>query len=137
VNGALAYSAIRAWGTPATLLTNVAQAACFGDKDAVTPLRAVWLAGALNLLGDLVLVPWLGMGIKGAAIATVAAQYAGLGYIMTSLIRRQVIVSWRAPSRLVSLSSSSLSMSINPLALFPFSLPPTMHLLNCKATLSC
>lgn len=91
VNGAVAYSAIRAWGTPATLLTNVAQAACFGDKDAITPLRAVWIAGALNLVGDLVLVPWLGMGIQGAAIATVVAQYAGLAYIMASLLKRQVI----------------------------------------------
>ena len=77
VSGALDYSRIRAWGTPATLLFNVGQAACFGDKDPDTPLRGVWIAGALNLVGDLLLVPCLGMGVKGAAIATVAAQYAG------------------------------------------------------------
>ena len=52
----------------------VAQAACLGSKESGAALRAVAVACSVNALGDLLLVPGLGMGIRGAALATSLSQ---------------------------------------------------------------
>ena len=55
-----------------------------GMGDSKTPLLAVSIACAANIFGDLYLVRELGMGAKGAAIATVAAQ--GLSVVLCVII---------------------------------------------------
>jgi len=50
------------------------QAACLGAKDATTPLLVLGLSALVNLGLDLYLVKVVGMGIGGAAIATLVAQ---------------------------------------------------------------
>jgi len=71
------YVMIRALSMPTSLLAGVLQAALLGAKDSVTPLYAVAASTVVNVFGDLMCVVALGMGCRGAAIATLFAQWAG------------------------------------------------------------
>lgn len=73
----LQYTTIRALGAPAVIVSMVAQAALLGAKDSVTPLVVTLLAGLVNFVGDIGLVSLGGLGIRGAAAATVAAEIVG------------------------------------------------------------
>lgn len=53
------------------------QAALLGARDSVTPLVVTLASGLLNFVGDVFLVVYRDMGIGGAALATVLAEYAG------------------------------------------------------------
>lgn len=59
------------------LLSMVAQSALLGAKDSVTPLLVTLGAGFINLVLDMGLVSVGGMGIAGAALATVVAEIVG------------------------------------------------------------
>ena len=72
----LFLQAIRILGVPALMTATVLQGACTGMKDATTPFIAIVLGGLLNLALDLWLVLGCGMGIAGAASATVVSQAA-------------------------------------------------------------
>ena len=61
---------------PAAVVTMAAQAALLGGQCAIPALTAVAWAGGLNFVGDSLLCGVFGMGIGGAAVATVASQYA-------------------------------------------------------------
>jgi len=76
LSGASTYLFIRALSMPSFLLMGVLQSALLGAKDSVTPLKAIVYSTIVNVLGDFILVSHLGMGLKGAAIATTAAQWA-------------------------------------------------------------
>lgn len=52
---------------------------------------AVLMAGGINLLGDLVLVKWLGRGIAGAAWATAASQAMAVGLLFRVLKCRGIL----------------------------------------------
>jgi Na+-driven multidrug efflux pump len=82
------YVAIRALALPFVVITTIAQAICIGTKDTKTPMLSVALAGGLNLLGDLILVGWLGQGIAGAAWATALSQIMAAGLLMRVLKKR-------------------------------------------------
>ncbi|KAL9182065.1 hypothetical protein ACHAXT_012408 [Thalassiosira profunda] len=82
------YVAIRSLALPAVVITTIAQAVCIGTKDSRTPMISVALAGALNLLGDLVLVKCLGQGIAGAAWATSLSQIVSAGLLLRVLKKR-------------------------------------------------
>ena len=68
------YLRIRLFGLPAFMCGMVLQAACLGAKDSLSPLLVLVASGLLNLGLDLFLVRTCGMGIGGAAVATLAAQ---------------------------------------------------------------
>ena len=74
---ASAYVNIRALSMPTALLAGVLQAALLGAKDSVTPLVATVTSTIVNVFGDALCVVKMGMGSKGAAIATLCAQLAG------------------------------------------------------------
>jgi Na+-driven multidrug efflux pump len=61
---------------PTSLLLGVLQACLLGAKDSVTPLVAVVYATVVNVVGDYIAVTRLGLGLKGAALATTLAQWA-------------------------------------------------------------
>ncbi|KAG5179596.1 hypothetical protein JKP88DRAFT_270306 [Tribonema minus] len=86
---ALKYSNIRMIGAPACLASMIAQAACLGSKDSVTPLFVVLACGAFNAVGDVFLVRTMGMGIRGAAIATSVSEVIGMGLLMRAVARMQ------------------------------------------------
>lgn len=76
LSGASTYLLIRALSMPSFLLMGVLQSALLGAKDSVTPLKAILYSTVVNVLGDYLLVSHMGMGLKGAAIATTVAQWA-------------------------------------------------------------
>ena len=82
------YVAIRAIALPAVVIASIAQAVCIGSKDTQTPMVAVGVAGALNFMGDLLLVNGMGMGIAGAAWATTFSQFAAAALLLRVLQKR-------------------------------------------------
>lgn len=76
LNWATEYVKIRAFSMPTSLLLGVLQACLLGAKDSVTPLIAVAYSTVINIIGDYICVTKLGMGLRGAAIATTLAQWA-------------------------------------------------------------
>lgn len=82
------YVAIRAVALPAVVVASIAQAVCIGSKDTRTPMVAVGMAGALNFMGDLLLVNGMGMGIAGAAWATTFSQFAAAALLLRVLQKR-------------------------------------------------
>jgi len=82
LEGASTYLTIRALSMPSFLLLGVLQSALLGAKDSVTPLIAIAFSTVVNLFGDYLLVNVFGMGLKGAAIATTAAQWAATAALL-------------------------------------------------------
>jgi len=81
LDSAVDYVNIRALSMPTSLLLGVVQAACLGAKDSVTPLIAIVYSTVVNIIGDFLLVNRLGMGLRGAAIATTLAQVSALAIL--------------------------------------------------------
>ena len=79
------YVRIRALGAPAAVLARVSTATCLALKDPLTPLVAVSASGTLNLALDVLLVPVLGLGIRGAAWATVASEMACAAIVLRAV----------------------------------------------------
>jgi len=84
---------------PTTLLLGVVQAALLGAKDSVTPLIAILYSTTINIFGDFFLVRFAGMGLRGAAIATLLAQLAAtaalLGPARKKLVRDHSLGLWK------------------------------------------
>ena len=80
------YTSIRALGYPAALLTFVLQSAFISTKDSKSPLLAVPLVAAVNLVADILLVP--SMGAVGAAWATTLALYANAATLLGMWARK-------------------------------------------------
>ena len=78
---AMIYSRIRSLGALAAVPTIAIQAAFLASKDSVTPLIAVVIGAVINVIGDLILVNKYGMGIAGAAWATMLAQFVTAIYL--------------------------------------------------------
>lgn len=76
LDSAVEYVKIRAFSMPTSLFGGVVQAALLGGQDSVTPLVAILYSTLINVVGDFVLVKHYGMGLRGAAIATLLAQWA-------------------------------------------------------------
>ena len=87
--GARRFAEIRAVGTAGGIITMVTQALCFGDKDAITPLRAVLLSFTINLVGALVLVQLLPCPIVAVAVSTVVSQWTGAFYMLSQVAKQQ------------------------------------------------
>jgi len=88
------YVLIRALGFPVQLLNTAMWGVCLGHKDPSTPLTVSLVSVVLNLIGDYTLCTLMGMGIAGAAWATVAAQYfSALVYPVSMKLRRKTYLS--------------------------------------------
>jgi MATE family multidrug resistance protein len=74
---ALDYLRIRALAMPAVLIATAAHGAFRGYEDTKTPLVVALGLNLVNLVLDPVLIFALGLGVAGAAWATVIAQWAG------------------------------------------------------------
>ena len=69
-------------GIPATILYNLSSSIIRSLGDSRTPVYFLLFSSALNIVLDLLTIVVLGMGVKGAAFATVFSQFAaGLGCI--------------------------------------------------------
>ena len=74
VEPASVYASIRALGIPFALIGMVLQCAFLASKNTRVPLLSTLMGGSANLVGDIVMVNYLGLGIAGAAWATVLSQ---------------------------------------------------------------
>lgn len=84
---AAGYLRIRALAAPALLVVTVGHGAFRGYLDTRTPLKVTLGLNAVNLVLDPVLIFGAGLGLDGAAIATVVAQWVGAGWFLALLIR--------------------------------------------------
>jgi len=89
----LTYLEIRLWAAPAVLLVTAGHGAFRGYGDARTPLYVTLALNLVNLVLDPILIFGLGMGIAGAAWATVAAQWTGALVFLVLLLgtRREAL----------------------------------------------
>ena len=74
---AVAYLRIRGIATPAVLLVTAGHGAFRGHQDTRTPLRVAVGINVINLVFDPLLIFVVGLGLEGAALGTVIAQWAG------------------------------------------------------------
>ncbi|KAM7265392.1 hypothetical protein ACFE04_003075 [Oxalis oulophora] len=65
----------RAFGAPAVVIALAAQGAFRGSMDTKTPLYAIGAGNLMNAILDPILIFMFGLGISGAAIATVISEY--------------------------------------------------------------
>lgn len=81
--GALSYLAVILAGIPLTMIYNLESALLQAVGNSVTPLLLLLFSSVLNVGLDFLFMGPLGMGVRGAAIATVLAQgvSAGLGFL--------------------------------------------------------
>ncbi|CAL0326176.1 unnamed protein product [Lupinus luteus] len=86
------YLRLRALGSPAVLLSMVMQGIFRGFKDATTPLYVILSGYALNVALDPVLIFYCKLGIEGAAISHVLAQYVMALALLLILMKRMVLL---------------------------------------------
>jgi MATE family multidrug resistance protein len=87
---AVSYLRIRALATPAVLVVTAGHGAFRGHKDTRTPLKVAVGVNVLNFILDPILMFVLGLGLEGAAIATVIAQYAGAVWFLRLISQRDM-----------------------------------------------
>ncbi|CAM8889047.1 unnamed protein product [Rhodiola kirilowii] len=86
---ALKYLTIRSLGAPAVLLSLALQGIFRGFKDTTTPLYATLVGDVLNIILDPILIFLCHLGVSGAAIAHVVAQYV-MFFILLLMLMKQV-----------------------------------------------
>ena len=89
VQPALDYLVIRAFAAPAVLIVTAGHGIFRGYLDTRTPLIVTLGLNLVNLILDPILIFGLGLGIEGAAIATVVAQWTGALWFLDLLLRRR------------------------------------------------
>lgn len=87
---AVGYLRIRALATPAVLVVTAGHGAFRGHKDTRTPLRVAVGVNVLNFVLDPILMFTFGLGLEGAAIATVIAQYVGAVWFLRLIAQRDM-----------------------------------------------
>ena len=90
-NLAIDYLSIRALAAPAVLSLTITEGIHRGLLDTKAPLYAALSAAAINLVLDPFLMFTMDLGVKGAAAATVAAQYCAAFYLLLSLKKRGLL----------------------------------------------
>lgn len=88
ITAANTYVQIRGLVWPVWLVGSVAQSASLGMKDSWGPIKALAVASAINGVGDIVLCKFLGLGIAGAAWATMVSQVVA-AYMMIDALNKK------------------------------------------------
>jgi MATE family multidrug resistance protein len=113
---AVAYLRIRGIATPAVLLVTAAHGAFRGYQDTRTPLLVAVGINVINLVLDPLLIFGAGLGLEGAALGTVVAQWAGAIWFLY-LIRQRRMADRPGPMReaiptILSLARSGVLVAI-------------------------
>lgn len=116
------YMRIRALAAPAVLLVTAGHGAFRGYQDTRTPLRVTVLLNLVNAVLDPLLIFGAGMGLAGAAWATVAAQWAGAGAFLWLLLGPRgrelgIVARWPGLADLRTLLSVGSVLSVRTFAL--------------------
>ncbi|MDN5855013.1 MAG: MATE family efflux transporter [Actinomycetia bacterium] len=83
----VAYLRVAAFGLPAMLLILATTGVLRGIQDLRTPLVVAIAANLTNVILNVVLVYGLDLGISGAALGTVIAQWSAAGYLTYVIVR--------------------------------------------------
>ncbi|WVZ54802.1 hypothetical protein U9M48_005547 [Paspalum notatum var. saurae] len=84
----------RAYGAPPIIVALAAQGAFRGFLDTKTPLYAVGAGNLLNAILDALLIFPLGLGVSGAALATVTSEYLTAFILLWKLNNEVDLFSW-------------------------------------------
>jgi len=87
---AVEYLRIRALATTAVLVVTAGHGTFRGYKDTRTPLVVALAVNLVNLILDPLLIFGAGLGLEGAAWATVTAQWVGAGWFLWLIRTRQM-----------------------------------------------
>jgi putative MATE family efflux protein len=87
---AISYLRIRALAAPAVLVVSAGHGAFRGHKDTRTPLKVALGVNLTNLVVDPLLMFTFGLGLEGAAVATVVAQYLGAVWFLRLIVGRDM-----------------------------------------------
>jgi MATE family multidrug resistance protein len=87
---AVAYLRIRGIATPAVLIVTAAHGAFRGFQDTRAPLLVALAINVINLVLDPLLIFVAGLGLEGAALGTVIAQWVGAAWFLLLIRRRQM-----------------------------------------------
>jgi len=88
------FLTLRAYGAPPIIVALAAQGAFRGFLDTKTPLYAVGAGNLLNAILDAVLIFPLGLGVSGAALATVSSEYLTAFILLWKLNNEVDLSSW-------------------------------------------
>lgn len=93
------YIQIRLWGAPAALTVLVVLGVLLGRQQARSAMLLVILTNAVNVVLDVILIIGLDMNVRGAAWASVGAEYstAVLGLIWVCKSLQLPLLSWPRP----------------------------------------
>ncbi|KAL7589739.1 hypothetical protein Lser_V15G39450 [Lactuca serriola] len=83
------FTSIRAFGAPAIVLALAAQGTFRGFKDTKTPLYAIAAGNLVNAILDPIFIFFSGLGISGAAFATVISEYL-IAFILLWKLNQEV-----------------------------------------------
>ncbi|XP_066355238.1 protein DETOXIFICATION 44, chloroplastic-like [Miscanthus floridulus] len=88
------FLTLRALGAPPIIVALAAQGAFRGFLDTRTPLYAVGAGNLLNAVLDALLIFPLGLGVSGAALATVTSEYLTAFILLWKLNKEVDLFSW-------------------------------------------
>lgn len=74
------YFSIRVWSAPAALMNFVLLGWLLGTQNSKAPMWMVIITNVTNIALDLLFVIGLGWKVEGAALASVIADYSGMGF---------------------------------------------------------
>ena len=124
VDPAISYLQVRAIGLPAVLLITAANGIFRGVHDTFTPLLVTVGLSLVNLILDPLLIFGLDLGVQGAAIASLIAQWGGAIAFAWLLARGRSGLPLAATipkiRDLVSLLGAGSALSVRSLALVSF-----------------
>uniref|UniRef100_A0A0E0F1L6 Protein DETOXIFICATION n=1 Tax=Oryza meridionalis TaxID=40149 RepID=A0A0E0F1L6_9ORYZ len=92
------FLTLRAYGAPPVIVALAAQGAFRGFMDTKTPLFAVVAGNLVNALLDAIFIFPLGLGVSGAALATVTSEYLTAFILLWKLNSKIVLFSWNIVS---------------------------------------
>lgn len=85
------YLSVRSLSLAPALLASIGFAAFRGTLDTLTPLKVSLASNLLNLILDPLLIFGLKLGVSGAALATIIAEFASGAIYMVLLLRRRLV----------------------------------------------
>ncbi|PWI34679.1 MATE family efflux transporter DinF [Vibrio albus] len=125
------YFVIRAWSAPAALMNYVILGWLLGTQNARAPMWMVIITNSANIALDVLFVIGLGWKVEGAALASVIADYSGMGFGLLCVwrywkrhnlpsLRSQLSVSTDGLGRFVKLNRDIFLRSLCLQAAFSF-----------------
>ena len=115
---ALAFLSVRAFAAPAVFCIDASTGVLRGYLDTKTPILVLVIANVMNLVLDIILIAFAGMGPLGAAIATTTAEWISAGLFLLVLAGRLPSADGQLGSNRQS-SQDGTAVSVVPLLKLP------------------